>query len=278
VERAIEPAVNLLSRQYHDQPAVFNEKVAALQKERVEELIANQLILNDFTNAGFNLPESFIEDRVQERIRKDYYGDRAKLMKTLREEGVTYEQFRKNIRENIIIGALQEKHVSQELIISPHKIEAYYQTNQSQFQLEDEVKLRMIVLNRASDAPDTARKLAEEILGKLSGGTAFAEMASVYSDGSQRSEGGDWGWIERKKLNKTLADAAFSLKPGQRSGIIETTNACYLMLVEETRPAHTKPLSEVRDEIEKRLLSQEQNRLLRKWIDRLKAKAFVRYF
>jgi parvulin-like peptidyl-prolyl isomerase len=103
-------------------------------------------------------------------------------------------------------------------------------------------------------------------------------MASVYSQGSQRSQGGDWGWVERSVLRKELANVAFSLKPSQVSDVIETPEACYLMLVEQTRPAHVRPLSEVRDDIEAILRTQEQSRLEKQWIDKLKKKTFIRYF
>ena len=71
---------------------------------------------------------------------------------------------------------------------------------------------------------------------------------------------------------------AFSLKPGQMSGTIDTPQACYLMLVEATRPAHVKPLSEVRDDIEATLRTQEQARLEKQWVSELKKKTFIRYF
>jgi parvulin-like peptidyl-prolyl isomerase len=71
---------------------------------------------------------------------------------------------------------------------------------------------------------------------------------------------------------------AFSLQPGQMSGIIETSQACYLMLVEQKRTAHVRPLSEVRDDIEATLRTQEQSRLEKQWIGGLKKKTFIRYF
>ena len=58
-------------------------------------------------------------------------------------------------------------------------------------------------------------------------------MASVYSQGSQHNQGGDWGWVERSVFRKELADVAFTLKPGQVSDVIDTPQACYLMLVEK---------------------------------------------
>ena len=79
-------------------------------------------------------------------------------------------------------------------------------------------------------------------------------------------------------LRKELADVAFSVKAGERSPIVETPDACYLMLVEEKRPAHVKPLGEVREQIERDLLSEERKRLEKQWTERLKKKTFVTYF
>lgn len=277
VRRSVEPALELLLKQYETQPHLLQQKVRDLEKERIEQLIAHQLILHDFTNSGYNLPESVLDDQIQARIREDF-GDRLTLTKTLQAQGVTFERFRKNVREDIIIRALTDKHVKEELIISPYKIENYYQTNQSKFQLEDQVKLRMIVLNKSKDKPEATRQLAEEIKGKLDSGAPFAEMAAIYSDGSQKTQGGDWGWVDQSVLNPELSKVAFSLQPGKQGEIVETPTACFLMLVEEKRAAHVRPLSEVRDEIEKLLIAQERARLQKQWIDRLRAKSFVRYF
>jgi parvulin-like peptidyl-prolyl isomerase len=172
----------------------------------------------------------------------------------------------------------RQKYGTLEPIISPYKIQAYYQEHQKQYEVSDQVKLRMIVLNKRADSGDGPALLAREIIEKLDNGALFAEMASVYSEGSQRSQGGDWGWVDRSVLRTNLADVAFKLKPGQHSGIIDTPEAIFIMLVEEAKPAHVKPLAEVRDEIERTLAAQERDRAYRKWIDRLKAKSFVRYF
>ena len=136
--------------------------------------------------------------------------------------------------------------------------------------MTDQVKLRMIVLNKPPGSGATISGLAKEILTKLDEGATFAEMAGIYSDGSQRGEGGDWGWVERTVLRKELADVAFALKPGQKSTVVDLPEACYLMQVEDRRTAHVKPLAEVSDEIEQILINLERGRLQKKYIDRLK--------
>ena len=87
-----------------------------------------------------------------------------------------------------------------------------------------------------------------------------------------------FGWGDRSALRKDLADAAFALKPGEHSGIIDASDAFYVMMVEDAQAAHYTPLAEVRGQIEKELTDSERSRLERQWIEKLKKKTFWRYF
>jgi parvulin-like peptidyl-prolyl isomerase len=199
-------------------------------------------------------------------------------MKTLQSQGMTAEQFRKQVREQYIEQALRSQNVQKEIFISPYKIEKYFLAHQDEFRLEDQIKLRMIVLSKTTPDDTNALKLAGEIQAKIKDGTPFAEMAAVYSQGSQQHQGGDWGWVQRSVLRKELADVAFTLPPGQVSEVVDTSDTCYLMFVEEKKPAQVKPLTEVSQSIEKTLRIQEQAKLRKQWIEGLKKKTFIRYF
>jgi len=263
---------------YRNQPSVLEKELNRMRAENLERQVQNKLILHEFKAAGYSLPESLLEDMFQERMKSEF-GDRATATKSLEARGMTIEKYKQLIRDRFIIQQLRVKNVSQELIISPHKVEAYYLAHRDDFKVEDQVKLRMIVLNKAkTDEDGRTRKLAEEIEGKLKEGASFSEMATIYSQGSQKSQGGDWGWVGKKVMREELSNVAFTLQPGQRSQIIETDTACYLMLVEDKRSEHFKTLGEVRDQIDKDLLEQERNRLEKQWIDKLKKKTFVVYF
>jgi parvulin-like peptidyl-prolyl isomerase len=279
VEVASAQAAEFLQRQYRTSPSTFRAKLSEVRTNSLEQLLQRQLILRDFAQAGYNLPESFVDEAVAERIRERFGNDPVKFAKTLQADGVTREKFRQQLRDQIIVEILRSKNVFQEAVMSPHKIEKYYLEHRDKYQVEDEVKLRMIVLNKSTSAEaERVRTLAGEILAKLKEGASFAEMASVYSQGSQRSQGGDWGWVEKSVLKQELAEVAFKLKAGERSEIIELPEACYLMLVEESRPAHTKPLGDLREDIERTLLLEERARLQQRYIEKLRTKTFVRYF
>ena len=282
VERGIASFAEGIFRQYRNQPQVLEEKMKGLRANQIEELVERQLILNEFKTAGYKLPETFIDDAIRDEIRKNFYGDSARLTKTLQSEGMTKEAYRQQQRERIIVQYLSKENLSsQKILVSPFKIEKFYASNQEKFKVGDQVKLRMIVLNQSPSAePGRAKLLAQEVLKKIQEGASFAEMATIYSEGAQRAEGGDRGWVDRERtdLKKELADAAFALKAGQLSGVIEQPEGCYLMLAEEARPAHVRPLDEVREEIEGTLKAQESANLRKQWIDRLRNKSFVRYY
>jgi parvulin-like peptidyl-prolyl isomerase len=267
------PATESLQREYAGQPDLYSQKLAALLNDGLEQLVERELILHDFDVEGYKLPDSVVDELVQDRIR-ERFGDRVTLMKTLQAQGMTFEEFRNNVRDRWIEDQMRRKNVSQQIIISPYKVENYYQTHQADFKVEDQIKLRMIVLNKTSPADTNTLALADEIIGKIKAGATFQEMASVYSQSPQQKEDGDW--YERSALRKELADAAFALKPGQISDVIETPESDYILLAEQTTPAHVKPLGEIRDDIEKTLRTQEQTRLEKQWIEQLKKKAFIR--
>ena len=116
------------------------------------------------------------------------------FIQTLQARGITLERHRQQIRDRIIITWLRQKNISSELIVSPHRVEVYYLAHREEFKVQEEVKLRMIVLKCPGGRGARREKLAEDILTKLKEGATFAEMATIHSEGSQRNQGGDLGW------------------------------------------------------------------------------------
>ena len=278
VEDYIDPAIRALQREYAGRSeAAFQQKLTAAINDGLEQLVERQLILHDFDVQGYRMPDSYLEDMVQQRIR-DRFSDRVTLMKSLQAQGETFESFRKSVRDQAIETFMRSKNVSQEIVISPFKIETYYLAHQDDFKVADEVGLRMITINKTGSDDASAVSLAREIRSQIKNGATFDEMAKVNSQDSFRNRGGDRGLIERSVLRKELADAVGTLPAGEVSDVIETPEACYLILVEQKRPAHVKPLNEIRDDIEKNLRAQEQERLEKQWIAKLKAKTFILFF
>lgn len=270
------PAIDALRRQYFGQPDVFEQKANQTMDDSMQQLVERLLILHSFDTEGYKLPDNVVDDLVQERIRK--YGDRVTFIKTLQAQGMTVEQFRKQVRDQYIEAALRNQNVQRDIFVSPYKVEKYYEAHTNDYRLGDQVKLRMIVLPKSGPDDTNTLELAREIQSQIKDGASFIQMATVYSQGSQQHQGGDWGWVERSVLRKELADIAFKLKPGVVSDPVDTPDTVYLMMVEKDMPSHIRPLADVAPDIEKILRIQEQAALQKKWIDGLKKKTFIRYF
>ncbi len=279
VNQYMAPALEVLVRTYSGQPEVLRQKIEEARRDALDQLVERKLILHEFDRAGYNLPESLVEDRLKERIRERTGGDRAAFIRTLQAQGLTLEAFRRRIREDFIVGAMRARHIPADIVVSPFKIEQYYAENLDRFRIKDQIKLRALMLHAGATRPrEAARALGREILAKLREGVPFADLARVYSEDTYRAQGGDRGWIERGDLRKELADAAFGLPPGQPSDLIEVGDTFWVLLVEDARANQIRTLPEVREEIVNLLRTREQERLNREWIERLKAKSFVRYF
>jgi parvulin-like peptidyl-prolyl isomerase len=278
VEDYTRPVEDTLRTQYAAEPDVYQQKLDAAIHDSLEQLVERALILNNYETGGYNkLPDSLADQLVQDNIR-ERFGDRVTMIKTLQAQGMTLEQYRKELLDRYIESGLRSLNVQKTIIISPYKIENYYQTHPDEFKLEDQVKFRMIALNKTSPDDTNTLELGREIAGKIKAGASFAEMAGVYSQSSQQNVGGERGWVSRSDLRKELAVVAFTLKRGQVSDPIDTPDTVYLIVVEDESLAHLKPLADVRDDIDKTLRIQEQARQSKAWIDGLKKKTYVRYF
>lgn len=276
VERFTARARQTYAMQYANQPELRAQRITEALAQGLNGLIERRLILQEFQDLKVNIPESIIEGRVEEEIKQRFGEDRAVLTRTLQQEGSTLEDFRREIREQIIEAAMRFRNVPRDILVSPGRIERYYREHEDTFRVQDQVKLSMIVLDKARTSADVGR-LGREILAKIAEGADFAEMAAVYSD-SRARESGAWGWVDRKVLREDLADLAFAMPAGTRSEVIDKPEAAYIMFVEEVRNAHVRPLADVRGSIERTLVEEERKRLEKQWLDRLRAKSFIRYF
>jgi hypothetical protein len=164
-----------INEQYRSQPDVIQKKRHDLESEALDRRIEEQLILHEFETAGYSLPDTVIDEFVQQSIRRNYT-DRATLAQTLQARGMTFEKLRKQFRDEFIVGQMRLKNISDVVLISPHKIETYYVTHTNDFKRGAE-KLRMIVLNKKAEDNGQARKLADEILTRIKEGSSFEEMA-----------------------------------------------------------------------------------------------------
>jgi parvulin-like peptidyl-prolyl isomerase len=264
-----------------------DERKARIRERRktvLDSLIETRLIIQDYKKKGYNFPAYYFDREERQRVRDQFGGDRQALVKTLEERGITMADWKKNIQETFIVQQMRQINAKRFITISPHMIEEYYQNHIRDFLQPDRVKLRMIYL--APESSSEVEAQAKEVLAQVESGVDFAVLAKKYSD-YNRAGGGlfmdQGGWAEREGLKSELADVAFSLRPGQASGILSLPSAkgppaYYLLQVEEVKKATVTPLSSIRDAIESTLVAAESEKVQKEWIERLKRDAYIERF
>ena len=258
----------------------LESKLLELRQLALRDLVDRRLVIQAFKKESYQIPDHFVDQRMQEIIRESFGGDRNTFVKTLEAQNYTLGEFKEKEMERMIVAAMRSHNVKTNSIVSPIKIEDYYRKHHEEFTTKEQIKLRMIMISGQKDtASAPAQKaLAEEVLGRLASGAEFDRTAQVYSEDSTRDNGGDWGWIERNTLAAPLEKFAFNMPVGRISNIIEYAGNYYILKVEDKRGGTTRSLAEARSDIEKKLLQVEAQGIQERWIASLRAKAYIKTF
>lgn len=280
VREVVQARERALKAQYSGQELINKIKEARLGA--LKDLIDRQLILQEFKKKEFNVPTRVIDERIQQIIREDFGGDRQAFTRTLIAQGFTMTRFREMERDKFIVQAMRYSNIKTDLLVSPHRVQDYYTGARKDFANQDQIHLRMIMIGRGPGTTalgqDNQRAMADEIRAKILMGAPFEQLAMTYSEDSSRQNGGDWGWIDRKTLNPELTKAAFALNTKQLSPVMQIGNAYYILRVDERKDASSKPLAEMRPELERKIQSDERQRMTEQWINGLRQKAYIRMF
>ena len=259
--------------------AEFNARMEELYFEVLQNLIDRVLIVKEFRDKEYNLPQTYIENEYDRILIEDFENDRSRFLEYLDSQGKNVREFRSDLRERIIVSVMRAEKRKSQSQISPERIEQFYNENKISFYEEEAVKLRIIMLRPLADEnPDQMRQTLDRIYGELEEGVPFEEVARKYSQDSRRERGGDWGWIQRPDLKDELSAVAFSLDVGGYSEPINLSDQIFILYAEDKREEGIQPINEVRDRIEEILASQLARQAQEQWIERLRREAYIRYY
>jgi len=283
IRREIAPFIAQIQRDARNEKE-FNEKLESLQDSVIQDLIDKVLIIKEFRKEKDgkevrNIPRSFIDNRIADILSEQFDNDRSKFLAYLRSKGSTLREYRKEVEEDIIFHYMQQQQRKSQSVVSPVRIETFYRENKDRFFQEDSVHLRLIQLSRVDGATDTELMTkADAILAKFRGGAKFEELAREYSQDSRRARGGDWGWVKRSDLKDDFKTPLFALKPGEVTAPVLLPEGCFLLFAEERKYAGNQAIDEVRDQIERLLVTQMARTSQERWLERLRRNGYVKHY
>lgn len=279
VMREIMPLLPQLRADARDEKD-YQQRLETLQDGVIQDLIDRVLIIKEFRkDEKRHIPDSYVDNAVADDIAERFEGDRSKFLAYLRSQGKTIREFRRDKEEEIIYSYMRSQQKKSQTVVSPVRVETYYNENKDRFYREDEVHLRIIQLARAEDANTDAQLMdkANQVLARFKAGEKFEDLAKEFSS-TGRSKGGDWGWIPRSNLKPEFSEPAFKLAKGEVSAPIILPDACYLMFAEDRKYAGIQTLPEVSEQIERMLNSQMTRTSQERWLERLRRNGYVKHY
>ena len=190
----------------------------------------------------------------------------------LQQAGITEEQLRQQIRDQLPIQKVQER-VAGDVGPSQDEIEQFYEQNKAaQFTTPEARCTRHILFNKDQKAK------AEEVKQQLQNGGDFAELAKEYSqDPGSAEQGGELGCIGRGETVPNFEEAVFNAKQGEIVGPVETEFGYHLIEVTEIQEEATQPLSEVEGQIRDQLTTEAQSQAFTAWLQKQREQRNVKY-
>jgi peptidyl-prolyl cis-trans isomerase SurA len=270
--------------------AVVNDEIITmsdLQREagKTADKIDERLLLEDMINrklqmaaakrAGMDVTEKEVSDAVEDIMKRNSL-DRRQFEAALAKEGLTLEQYRAELKEQMTLSRVFNKFVRSGLTIDEGEIRAYYERNSNAFELPEEIRVRQILVkvpeNAAQSRIASLQEKAEKASERARNGEDFLLLVREYSDDAAPE--GDLGFMQRGQALPEIEQAAASLKPGEIAGPIRSSLGFHVIRLEEIRK-RMKPYEKVKDEISNTLYNQKLENTYRSWLQTLRNESHI---
>jgi len=266
-----------LRQQYADKAdAMF----ATREKDVLRDLIDQQLLLQKAKDKGITGDTELIK-RLDDMRKQMNLSSMDELEKTAKEQGVSFEDFKQNMKNQILTQLVIRNEVQPKIQVTKEEERKYYAEHQKDFQHPERVRLSEILVSTDKVQPgDQAgvaaiQQKAQQLLEQVRGGTAFDEVAKKGSDGPTAAQGGDLGFFKRGTLAKELEEKTFAMKAGDASDVVRTKQGFLILKVTEHEQAGVPPLKDVEAEIGDTLYYQKLQPALREYLTKLREDAYI---
>jgi peptidyl-prolyl cis-trans isomerase SurA len=260
------------------------------EEDTLRDLIDQQLLIQKAGDLGITGDTELIK-RLDDIRKSMNLSSMEDLEKAAEQQGVSYEDFKQNLRNSIITQAVIGREVGQHIQISQDDAKQFYEEHKSELERPEQVALSEILVAPVKPDPNAkegtplpdptpdqlaaAEKRANDLLAQIKSGAKFEDVAKKSSDGPTASQGGDLGDFRRGMLAKDLEDKTFGMKSGAVTDVIRTKQGFIILKVAEHTPAGIPPYKDVESQIQEAIYLKKLQPALRQYLTKLREEAFI---
>jgi peptidyl-prolyl cis-trans isomerase SurA len=284
-------------------PANADKLYTEREKDVLRDLVDQQLLLDKGKDLSITGDTDLIKRLDQ--MRKDMKLDSLEaLEKEATKQGISWEDFKQNLRNQIITQKVIGEEVGGHLAISKDEEQKFYDEHKSELEQPEYIRLSEILVAPKTVAPaapstdlsapaapadEAARQASEtaalsaaeakanDLLKQIHDGAAFEDVAKKFSDGPSASDGGSLGMFKRGQLAKELEDRTFAMKAGDVTDVIRTKQGYVILKVVDHQMAGIPPMKDALPKIQDALYYAKLQPALRAYLTKLREDAYIKY-
>ena len=218
------------------------------------------------------MSDSFLKEfKAQQQIKND-----QELERLLAQENMTLSDLKARLVESFAPDQVVRYEVSDRVSVADKDIEAYYDAHAEEFDVPGEVTIREIVVLAKPEEKESKRAQAESVRAKAAApGADFAAIAKESSDAGTKDAGGLLGPLKKGDLSQQIEDVAFKLPVGEVSPVLEASYGFHIVKIDSRTDERRKPLTEVHDQIGKKLENARYQEALRAFLQKARGEATI---
>lgn len=257
--------------------ATADQKFVQRQKDVLRDLIDQQLLVDKGSDLGISADAELVK-RLDEMRKQMNLPDMESLEKAAQQQGISFEDFKQNMKNQIITQRVISQEVGSHIQIGKEEEQKFYDAHKDEMERPEQVRLSEILIP-VDDEKDpnatAAQQKAESIEAQLKAGKSFEDLAKADSSGPTAKQGGDLGYFKRGVLAKELEEKVFPLKAGQTTDPIRTKQGFVIIKVAEHQDAGVPPLLQVEPKIQEAVYMEKLEPALRAYLTKLREEAYI---
>lgn len=264
--------------------------LADRRRDELRDLINQQLLVQKGIDLGYTADTELVKrlDEIRKQVGAATIEDLEPIAK---EQGVSFEDFKNNLKNQIITQQVIGREVGSHIQITPQEVKDYYEAHKSELEQPEQIRLSEILipvalpkgpdgkeLTSADPTPEAiaaAQAKADDLEKQIKGGAKFEDVAKASSGGPTADQGGDLGYFKRGMLAKELEDKTFAMKGGEVTEPIRTKQGFVILKVTQHNPAGIPDLKQVQDRIQERLYYARMEPALNDYFKKLREDAYI---
>jgi peptidyl-prolyl cis-trans isomerase SurA len=230
VNKDVVTLTELAERTARAEQELRRQRIAApersvLERQVLERLVLDKAQLQLAADTGMRVDELQLDSAVQ-RVAQNNGMALAEFRRALERDGVEFERFRAELRQQILLTRLREREVDDRVQVSEAEIDAYLEEHKASLATKVEYDVAHILVRVPEQARpeqvEQARTRAARVRDEARGGADFAQLAASHSDAGDALQGGALGWRAPGRLPELFAEAVAALQPGAVSDLLRS--------------------------------------------------------